>query len=87
MEPHKDSLYFSAGEAWASEGAVAVAVAVGAVTVGAAGVGTGAIGFSSLVSESKSGSSNIGPLVALIPAAGLLAGIAGKSRGAAGADG
>lgn len=46
----------------------------------------GAVGFSSFVLESKSGSSNIGPLVALIPAAGLLVGIAGRSRGAAGAD-
>lgn len=55
---------------------------------GAAGASravAGATACSCLASEPKSGSSNRGPLVALMPAAGLLAGIVGKSKGAAGA--
>jgi hypothetical protein len=49
---------------------------------GAAGVGAGATGCSCLGSAPK-GSSFNGPLVALIPAAGLEAGIDGMSRGGA----
>ena len=66
-------------------GAGAAVVATGssacAAGAGAAAGAAGAAGFSS----PKLGSSNIGPLVALIPAAGLLLGIAGRSNEAAGA--
>jgi hypothetical protein len=51
------------------------------VAAGAAGVGAGATGFSSLGSA-LNGSSFKGPLVALMPAAGLDAGSSGMSTGA-----
>lgn len=70
--------YFSAGVGWV--------VGDAAVALGAAGFGTGATGTSSLVSVPKFGTSPIGPLVALMPVAGLLTGIVGKSWGAAAAS-
>lgn len=72
----------AAAGAAAAAGEASVEAAVPAIGAAAAG----SRGCSSLFPEPKCGSSSKGPLVALIPSAGLLAGIVGMSPEATGVD-
>jgi hypothetical protein len=86
IHPHP-LLYLAASEQYYFSVATVAegAGAVGAGAAGAAAVLGGAVG-SALSSAAKSGSSN-GPLVADIPGAGFVVGIAGRSAEGAGAGG
>jgi hypothetical protein len=77
-----EPVYFFSAEATSAAGSAAGVGA--AATAAAAGVGAGAAGCSAFGSVLKSKSSPIGPLVALMPGAGLDVGITGGSSGAAG---